>query len=69
MRFGVYGRLQIEVVRSGNGWVVFRLGSGSRSPMTELPIPSELNEEDLPTYLDDLLHEYAEPGHHLRRLD
>jgi hypothetical protein len=69
MRFDVYGRFQIEIVRHADAWVVYRLGGGTRSPLPDILIPSEVTECDVEGFVDDLLHEYAEPGRHLRRLD
>jgi hypothetical protein len=67
MRFDVYGRFQLEVVRERGQWVVYRLGDGKRAP-AELAIPSWVAQNELATYLDDLLHELAGPGQSIRRL-
>ncbi len=69
MRFDVYGRYRIDVVREGGRWIVYRLGTGLRTPHPEIRIPSGVAEAELETYLNDLLHELAEPGRILRRID
>ena len=68
MRFDVYGRFQLEVVRAGAGWMVYRLGHGRREAMADLVIPPGTQADDILRYLDDLLHELAEPGRVLRRI-
>src|SRR5262245_56750861 len=67
MRFDVYDRFQLEVVREKGRWVAYRLGLGRRSP-AKLAIPSWVAPCELATYLDDLLHELAGPGQTVRPL-
>ena len=69
MRFDIYGRYQLEVVRQDNAWTVYRTDGGKRRPETDLVIPSSVAAADVPMYLDDLLHELASPGATIRRLD
>ncbi len=68
MRFSVYGRYELEVVREAGAWVVYRSEDGKRRPAGDLIVPAHLNAEDVPTYLDDILHELARPGTEIRRL-
>jgi hypothetical protein len=68
MRFDVYGRFQLEVVRAGAEWTIYRLENGRRRPMNDLVIPPDTPTDDVLRYLDDLLHELAEPGRILRRI-
>jgi hypothetical protein len=69
MRFDVYGRFRIDVVREHGRWVAYRVGDGLRTPRHDIVIPAQVTEAELETYLNDLLHEFAEPGRTLRRLD
>jgi hypothetical protein len=68
VRFDVYGRFVLEVVRRRGGWTVYRLEHGRRALMADLVVPAGLEAEDVRRYLDDLLHELAEPGRTLRRI-
>lgn len=67
-RFDAYGRFRLEVVREGTGWVVYRVGLGTRRRDPDIVVPAHVRGEDLAAELDDLLHEYARPGQALRRL-
>jgi hypothetical protein len=69
MRFDIYGRYRLDVVRETDSWVVYRLGEGKRRRDPELVIPSHLTADEIGTYLDDLFHEWAFPGAEIRRLD
>ena len=69
MRFDVYGRFQLEVVREDGRWTIFRLDQGKRCKMSDFVIPASLRSEELATYLDDMLHEWARSGEVIRRID
>jgi hypothetical protein len=62
LKFDIYGRFQLEVLRDGEQWNVYRLVSGKRVACADIVVPSEVTEEELATYLDDLFHEGALPG-------
>ena len=62
LRFSIYGRFRLEVIREQTGWVVYRLDLGKRRRIDDLAIPDDLPPEELATYLDDFYHEYAQPG-------
>ena len=62
MRFNVYDRFQLDVVREGNQWVAYRLEPGKRIKVRDFVIPSSLREADIGTFLDDIYHELAKPG-------
>jgi len=68
VKFDVYGRFQLEMHREGNAWVVYRLGTGMRSPGDDLEIPSSMPAEDIVDYLDDMYHEYACAGESIKHL-
>ena len=57
MKFDIYGRFQLEVLRENNAWVVYRLGFGTRSRTNDVVLPAELEPGELATFLDDLFHE------------
>ncbi len=62
MKFNAYGKT-IEVVQMSGAWVAFYLGSeGKKRIAHDIWIPSELKEEEIKNYLEDLLHEWAKSG-------
>ncbi len=69
MKFDIYGRYRLEVIREGGSWVVYRLDNGKRRKESNLVVPSSTRAADIATYLDDVLHELAYPGATIRRLD
>lgn len=69
MRFSIYGRFHIEVLRENGVWVAYRPQSGTRARVEELVIPSELDAGEIAIYLDDVFHEYAAYGQHVERTD
>lgn len=69
MRFDIYGRFQLEVVREDGRWIMFRLDYGKRRVVSDFTIPESLGPDELATYLDDMLHEWAGPGDVVRRID
>jgi hypothetical protein len=62
LRFSIYDRFRLEVIREQAGWVAYRLDLGKRRRIDDLAIPDELRPDELATYLDDFYHEYAKPG-------
>ncbi len=69
MRFGIYGRYELEVVRQGSAWAVYRVERNRRRPESNVVVPPDVPEAEIQTYLDDLLHELARPGTAIERLD
>jgi hypothetical protein len=68
VRFDIYGRFEIEVLKADTGWIAFRYGNGSRTPYRELVFPQGLQESELERFLDDHFHEYALTGQVVRRM-
>ncbi len=62
LRFSIYGRFRLEVIREQSGWVAYHLDVGKRRRIDELAFPADLPPDELATYLDDFYHEYAKPG-------
>ncbi len=62
MRFDIYGRFQLEVVREGGAWVAYRIGAGLREPERDVVIPARIDASEISVWLDDLFHELAAPG-------
>jgi hypothetical protein len=62
VRFSVYGRFTLDVVREGRQWSVYRLEPGKRIRVRDFAIPSSLREGEIATFLDDIYHELAMPG-------
>jgi hypothetical protein len=69
VKFDVYGRFVIEVIRQDENWMVYRVESGRRIRMQEIVIPADVPSDQVPRYLDDLWHESAASGKTIRRLE
>lgn len=69
MKFDIYGRYLLEVIREDESWVVYRVDNGMRRTEFDIVIPSSIRAGEIPTYLDDLLHELAHPGATIRHID
>jgi len=68
MKFNIYGRFQVEVRREHDEWVVYRAELGKRTRLNDVIVPSQLDAEDIATYLDDVFHEYAGIGQAVEKL-
>jgi hypothetical protein len=68
VRFDIYGHYELDVVRDGDKWSVFNLDAGKRVLLKDVVIPTEVQENEVATYLDDLFHELAKPGQSIRRV-
>lgn len=62
MKFKIYGRFQVDVRREEGLWVVYRSELGKRALLNDLVIPANVAADDMATYLDDIFHEFAQPG-------
>ena len=62
MKYSVYGRFKIEVIRHSDTWQVFRLGQGVKRPEPNVHIHSNASPSELLIALDDVFHELASPG-------
>lgn len=62
MRFDIYNRFVIEIIRKDERWIAFRIGEGSKVPEYDLVVPQDLEASQLLTFLEDMFHEYARPG-------
>ena len=69
MKFDVYGRFRLEVVREEDRWVAYRLDPGKRAKLNDVIIPPSLEAGEIAVYLDDLYHEAAKPGDLVRQVD
>jgi hypothetical protein len=69
MRFSIYGLQQLDVFRERNEWKVYEVGDGKRVPLRDVLIPSDVAENEIATFLDDLFHELARPGKTVHRID
>jgi hypothetical protein len=68
MKFDIYGRFEVEVLRENDRWVVYRVGLGVRSRDDGVIIPPSLQSGEIAIYLDDLFHELAGRGQTVRIL-
>jgi hypothetical protein len=69
MKFDVYGRFTLEIVRERDAWAAYRLAPGRRVPDRDVVLPSDLDAAEVATFLDDLFHELAGPGQRVVRVD
>lgn len=69
MRFDIYGHFEVEVVRENGQWAVYRTGDGLKRKEHDIVIPAGLESGSLVTFLDDVYHEFAEPGAGVTRLE
>jgi hypothetical protein len=58
VRFDVYGRIELEVMKEKGVWVAHRIG--------QLVFPEVAEASELATYIDDVFHELSGPGQRLR---
>jgi len=64
MKYSVFGR-KLEIVKDQGKWIVFILGTDNKKRIAnDIFIPSDVRENDLVVYLDDLLHEWATSEKH-----
>jgi len=68
VKFDIFGRFKLEVVREQDQWVAYRLEPGKRMKVPELAIPAMLEPLEIAEYLDDLYHEMAKPGQVVREI-
>ncbi len=68
MRFNIYGRFHIIVEREGQAWRAYQVAQGIKTPVEDLIIPSDISEEEMLIYLDDVYHEYAGFGQVIERV-
>lgn len=60
MKFDIFGRKELEVVRSKDQWLAFYCGSGGVKRRAEdIAIPASLDESELDEYIADVFHEWA----------
>lgn len=58
-----FGRVLV-IERTDDAWIVYdRGGEGKKRRARDVQIPPTVTEPELVQYLDDLLHEFARPGH------
>lgn len=68
MKFNIYGRFQLDILREHDAWVVYRAASGKRVALNDIVIPPEVPGKELAIYLDDLFHELAGFGQEVEQL-
>jgi len=63
MKFNVFAKKFIEVVRNDNDWQAYYLGNEGKKRKAEgLLIPSSIDESEIEEYIADLFHEMATPS-------
>lgn len=70
MKFDIFGRKVLEVVRSDNQWLTFYCGNGGvKRKANDIRIPASLSEAELDEYIADVFHEWATADRHeIKRL-
>lgn len=62
MKFDIFGKRVLEVVRSNDEWLAFYCGNGGvKRKADDICIPSSLSELELDGYIADVFHEWATP--------
>jgi hypothetical protein len=69
VKFDIYGRFQLEVLREKGRWSVYRLTPGKRTRVHDFIIPPEVEPNEVARFLDDVFHESAVPGKTVRLLE
>lgn len=68
MRYDIYGRFLVEVRREADRWVAYRLGEGVRRLDPDVQLPPEISADAIAGALEDVFHEFAQPGRSIREL-
>ena len=68
MKFNIYGKFQLDVIREAGTWVAYRLEPGKRIVLRDFSIPDFLDEGELAIYLDDIYHEMGGPDERVTRM-
>ena len=68
MKFEVYGRFTLEVLREQGQWQVYRLSPGKRVHEPGIVLPAALQESEIEQAIDDLFHELSRPGQQVVRV-
>ena len=68
MKFDIYGRFHLDILREGHAWVAYKIADGKRVRDSAIAIPASLRPDELAGYLDDLFHELASAGRSVRLL-
>ena len=62
MKFDIFGKKILEVVRLDGRWQTFYCGSGGvKRKADDIRIPDDLDESQLDEYIADVFHEWATP--------
>lgn len=62
MKYDLYGRKTLEVIRQKNKWQAFyNEGLGIKRSARDVQIPDSILEGELIEYLEDIFHEWATP--------
>lgn len=65
MKFDVFGRKVLEVIRRNEQWQAFYCGSdGVKRSADDIRIPAFLTEAELDEYIADVFHEWATLAQH-----
>jgi hypothetical protein len=62
MKFNIYGRFHITVLREKGAWAVYQSEMGKRTRLPDVVVPPDLAADELAVYLDDIFHEFAGIG-------
>ena len=63
MKFNIFDRKLVRVLRKNGAWTVFYLGAeGKKRLATDIIIPAEVQADEVQDYLAVMFHESASPG-------
>jgi len=60
MKFDIFGKRVLEVIRSNDQWMTFYCGNnGVKRKADDIHIPPSLEESEINEYIADVFHEWA----------
>jgi hypothetical protein len=68
MKYDMYGRFQLEVLRENGAWKVYHIGQGVKSLAHDVVLPHDLAADEVAIFLDDLFHESDTSGRGINEL-
>lgn len=60
MKIDAYGNV-LEIIKENGEWAIYILGEGKKRRSFDIVIPSDLDEQNVILFLEDILHESATP--------
>ncbi|WP_119394907.1 DUF7661 family protein [Salinibius halmophilus] len=64
MKFDIYGKKVLQVIRKNGEWLAFYSGDGIKRKTDDIYIPASIAENELEEYIGDVFHEWATHDNH-----